>query len=146
MHCDVRDVLLTIHILSAAAWIGGVVFVMFWFPMVAQASGMKKLLAVDEALGGKYFGVSVLVLVLTGVGLVLESEVFGFGDAFVLVGFGAIVGDGVVEGLSGPALKRIARSDRENPAAFSRLIRWSGASHAALLAFAVWSMVAKWGT
>jgi uncharacterized membrane protein len=141
-----KDLLLTVHILSAAAWLGGGLFAMVSFPRQAAESGLKKLLALDEAIGSKFFGTAVGLLLLSGIGLVLDSDAFGWGDGFVLIGFGTIVVDGALEGaVFGPALKRIARAEPEDVGAFKRLFRRSGAVHVVLIVFAVWAMVAKLG-
>ena len=141
-----RDGLLTIHILAAAAWIGGGLFATVSFTRLAESIGLKRLAALDNAIGTKFFGTSVVLVLLSGVGLVLTEDSFGWTDAFVLIGIAVIVIDGILEGvIFGPALKRLSEADEEDPAAFSRKLTQSGVIHLVLLAFAVWAMVSKIG-
>jgi uncharacterized membrane protein len=141
-----RDVLLTIHILAAAAWIGGGLYGTFALRRHTANEGPRKALAVADALGSKYFGTAFAVLLVSGVGLVLTSDAFGWGSGFVIIGIGVLVVEGALEGaVLGPATKRLAESD--DPVAFNGapILRWGTLFSYALLVFAVWAMVAKPG-
>lgn len=141
------EFLLVVHILAAAAWIGGSLFAGVSFAGMASTLGLKSLRSLDESIGTRYFGTAVGLLVLSGIGLVFSSDQFGWGDAFVLVGIGVVVVDGILEGaIFGPRLKRIAESETEDLTAFRRLLSSSTISHLALFVLAVWAMVVKLGS
>ena len=141
-----RELLLTIHILAAAAWIGGGLFAGVSFSKLATQMGLGPLRALDDSVGPKFFGTAVGVMVLSGAGLVMMSETVGWGSVFVLVGIAVVVLDGVLEGaVFGPRLRRIADSETGDVDEFRRTMTWSSASHLALFAFAVWAMVVKLG-
>lgn len=142
-----KEFLLTVHILAAAAWIGGSLFAGVSFASMASNLGLKSLRSLDESIGTRYFGSAVGLLVLSGVGLVLTSDQFGWGDAFVLIGIGVVVVDGALEGaIFGPRLKTIAESETGDLGAFRRLMSVSALAHMALFAVAVWAMVVKLGS
>ena len=93
-----RDILLSIHIIGAAAFIGGGAYSLAVFPGNVKEIGIKAALARDEAMGNKFFGTAVGILLLSGILLVLDSDVYGWGDAFVLIGIGVIGLSGVDRG------------------------------------------------
>lgn len=141
-----REFLLIVHILAAAAWIGGSLFAGVSFAGMASKLGLKSIASLDEAIGTRYFGSAVGLLLLSGIGLVFSSDQFGWGDAFVLIGIGVVVVDGALEGaIFGPRLKRIADSDTEDLGSFRRLMSVSTLSHFGLFVLAVWAMVVKVG-
>lgn len=141
------EFLLVVHILAAAAWIGGSLFAGVSFAGMASTLGLKSLKSLDESIGTRYFGTAVGLLLLSGIGLVFSSDQFGWGDAFVLIGIGVVVVDGVLEGaIFGPRLKKHAESESEDVTAFRRLLSVSTVSHLALFAIAVWAMVVKIGS
>ncbi len=141
-----RELLLTIHILSAAAWIGGGLFATFSYSSLAETVGLKRLGALDQTLGARFFGTAVVALVLSGVGLVLGSPAIGWGDAFVLIGIGVVIVDGILEGaIFGPRAKRITESQDPDMASWRRVLNQSSVAHMVLLVFAVWAMVANLG-
>lgn len=141
-----REFLLIVHILAAAAWIGGSLFAGVSFSAMASKLGLKSLKSLDESIGTRYFGSAVGLLLLSGVGLVFSSDQFGWGSAFVLIGIGVVVLDGALEGaIFNPRLMKIADSDDEDLAGFRRLMSVSTLSHMALFVLAVWAMVVKVG-
>ena len=85
-------------------------------------------------------------MLLYGVALVLSSDAYGWGTAFVLVGLVVVALDGALEGaVFGPRLKRLAAAVDPSVTEFRRLSVVSTAVHVALLAFAVWEMVVRLG-
>lgn len=141
-----REVLLTIHILSAAAWIGGGLFASLSFKHLIKSIGMKPVAALEEALGSKFFGTAVGLLLLSGIGLVLTAEEYGFGEAFVLIGIGVVVVDGIIEGaIVGPRAKKLTESGDDRTSDYLKLLTQSSVVLLLLLGFAVWAMVAKLG-
>jgi len=105
---------LTIHVLSAAAWIGGGLFAALSFGQLATSVGLKPLASLEESLGTKFFGAAVGLLVISGVGLVLTADEVGWGDAFVLIGIDVAVVDGILEGaVFGPRAKKLIESSED---------------------------------
>lgn len=140
-----RNVLLTIHVLAAAGFIGGGVYSAVVFPGDVRSMGLRRVLRRDEALGNKFFGAVVGLLLLSGIWLVVDSDVFGFGDVFVWIGVGAIVLSGAAEAVFGPAMKRHAARGGDFTPDVSRTLRTDVAVHAAIFVVAVYAMVAKIG-
>ena len=141
-----REALLTVHILGVALWLGGGMYSVLTFPGNARASSLKEALLVDEAVGGKYFGVAFVLLFGSGIGLVMDSAAIGWGTAFVLIGIGVAVVSGVLDGaVFGPRLKRMAESDDNDIVRAARLNRFAALNHLLLLGFAIWAMVSKLG-
>ena len=140
-----RDLLLTIHIIAAATWVGGGLHAALSFPRHAANSGLKRALAVDEALGSRLFGSAMALLLLSGVGLVTISDTFGWGNGFVLIGIGVIVAEGILQGAwLGPATKKLAAaSDAET--SVPSFFKWAAVISFVLVVFAVYAMVAKLG-
>jgi uncharacterized membrane protein len=95
-----RDFLLVVHILAAAAWIGGSLFAGYSFSFLAAIRDLKTVKSVEEGTGGKFFGTAVVLMFLSGAALVMISDRFGWGHAFVLIGIGAIAVEGILEGQS----------------------------------------------
>ena len=141
-----RDVLLTLHILGAMGFIGGGVYSAVIFNRDVAELGLKRVLARTEPTDNRFFGVAVGVLLLSGIALVIESDVYGWGEPFVLIGIGTIIVTGILEGgIFGPALKRLARMRDDLGAPGRRILRWSAVVHIVVLVFAVWAMVTKLG-
>lgn len=87
-----RNWLLILHILAAAAWIGGGLFSWYAFTQLTSAgssSGSSVQILADKA--DRYFGPSAGLTLLTGLALVLFTEPWGWSDAFVLVGIAVFV-------------------------------------------------------
>lgn len=141
-----REFLLVIHILAAAAWIGGSLFAGYSFSVLGSLRDLKTVKSVEEATGTKFFGAAVVIMFLSGAALVIVSDRFGWGHAFVLIGIGAIVVEGILEGaLIGPRLNRIADSDTPDVETFRRTLAGSTLVHLTLFAVVVWAMVVKLG-
>lgn len=141
-----RDVLLTIHILAAAGFVGGGVYSLSSFPGSIREYGLRRAMERDEAVGRVFFSVAVGVLLLSGIALVLDSDVYGWGDAFVWVGIGVIVLDGIFEGAYLQRKGRQLAEMDEPPAPAVRSLLWqSGVVTAVFAVVAVYSMVSKLG-
>jgi uncharacterized membrane protein len=148
-----RGLLVTIHVLAVAAWIGGGLFASVSLTSLAKTLGVKTVLSLDQAVGTLFFGAAVGTVALSGVALVLTSDSYGWGTAFVLVGLVVIVLDGALEGaVFGPRLKRLAgaaesgsTSEAGALAEYRRLSLVSTVVHLALVVFALWSMVVRLG-
>lgn len=142
----VQEFLLVVHILAAAAWIGGSLFAGYSFSVLGSLRDLKTVKSVEEATGTKFFGTAVVTVFLSGAALVIVSDRFSWGHAFVLIGIAAIVVEGIFEGaLIGPRLTKIAESDTPDVDTFRRTLSWSTLAHFVLFAVVVWAMVVKLG-
>ena len=138
------ELLLTVHIFSAAVWVGGVVYTSVTYPRHAANGTLRGVLAVDQKLGSIVFGTAIALLLLSGIGLVLMSETVGFGHAFVLVGIGVIVVSSILEGtVFGPATKKMLEA--EGATQLPSALKWALPTYVAIFGFTVWAMVAKLG-
>ncbi len=86
------ELLLFVHVLGAAAWVGGAFGVLVVLEL-AQRSGDRayviRLLHYDDRLGPLYYIPAALLVLAAGVGLVLEGP-WGFGDGWVVAGIGLL--------------------------------------------------------
>lgn len=145
-----RDVLLFLHIAGGAGWIGGGLFGMFAYPAVARSEPPTgaRILEGFEKWGSAYFGVTSGLVLLSGVGLVLTSDAFGWGDTFVLIGLGAFLVSGIVQSTVGKKanerLAAAAETGTELPAAVSSW-RQIGMIDLVILFVVVWAMITKLG-
>jgi hypothetical protein len=145
-----RDFLLFLHIIGAAGWIGGGLYGYFTYPAVARTGPptAAPILRGFEKWGGAYFGVTSGLVLLSGIALVLTSDAFGWGDAFVLIGLGAFLISGIVQGAIGrkanERLTAAAESGSDIPQAVSSW-RQTSVIDLVVLFVVVWAMVTKLG-
>ena len=145
-----RDFLLVIHIVGAAGWLGGGLFGAFAYPTVARSGppAAAGILAVFEKWGGAYFGVTSGLVLLSGIGMVISSEAFGWSDTFVLIGLGAFLVSGIVQStIGGRANKRLAAAAESGTGIEEAVSSWRRISlvDIAVLLVVVWAMVTKLG-
>jgi uncharacterized membrane protein len=145
-----RDGLLFLHILGAAGWLGGGLFGAFAYPAVARSGppAAAGILAVFEKRGGAYFGVTSGLVLLSGIGLVITSDAFGWSDTFVLIGLGAFLLSGIIQAtVGGRANKRLAAAAESGTDIDEAVSSWRQISlvDIAVLLVVVWSMVTKLG-
>ena len=149
---DLRDTLLIIHIAGAGVWLGANV-VQAVVPPLAASQG-KQVLAgwyrITAALSSRLYIPAALTILVTGILLVLRSEVYGFDTPFVGIGMGMIV-VGAVLGIVvfDPVGKRVAEeieagAEAEARASATRLAGF-GALDTLLLLFTIIVMVLRWG-
>lgn len=88
-----QETLLILHIVAVAAWLGGALVTIFVGPRMGRAGGETSLTwaRLARELSMKFFNPAAILVLLTGIGLVLNSDAFGWSDAFVTIGFVAIV-------------------------------------------------------
>ncbi len=102
------ETVLLIHILSAAAWIGGGFLNLFLGPRMAKAGGpvtIAWIQALIEA-ASRYFTTAGTLTLLSGIGLVLVMSEHGFTDPFVITGIVVVVvALGIVGAVLTPATK-----------------------------------------
>lgn len=145
-----RNLLLLVHIASAAAWLGA--------NFVQLSVGRRMLGAPDETaarwaettgrLVAVYYNVAGTLLGVTGVLLVRESG-WAWSSGFVAVGIAALVVGGVLGVIEfGPLSKRIVAAARAGDGpAFARLVRRNALSavfDTLVVLTTVLAMVAKW--
>ncbi len=144
--------LLFFHILGAAGWVGGGAFGSFLLPRLV-APGTEGARHSMEALSKPaaiYFGSASDILLLSGIGLVLTSENYGWTDLFVLIGLGAFLASGIWQGLMGKRseqkMMEVTTPGGPEAADASRRWRLTGLVDLAIVVFALWAMVVKLGT
>jgi uncharacterized membrane protein len=149
----VTDLLLIIHILTAAAWIGGSFLTGFVAPRMARSGTRDAALGwarVSAEAGAKYFNPAGILTALSGIGLVLTSDIYDWSDAFVSIGLGVVIAAGLIGALvhrpGGEKIVAALESGDQAVAAGEgkRAAIW-GAVTAVLLIVAVVVMVLKTG-
>ena len=98
-----RDVLLFFHIVGAALWLGGGAYGLISDSTAArlQPPSSGEALKTLEKRATVYYSVASGLVILSGIGLVMVSEAFGWGSTFVLIGFGAFVASGIIQSTIG---------------------------------------------
>ncbi|HEX5696074.1 MAG TPA: DUF2269 family protein [Acidimicrobiia bacterium] len=88
-----RDGLLFLHILGVTAWLGGGLHSAYTYSALARMEAAAAGPAIERLhkLEDRFFGPATLVVLLTGIGLVLDSEAYGWGDTFVIMGLATFV-------------------------------------------------------
>ena len=147
------EILRFAHIVGAIAWLGsgiGLLVLSLQFTAAEDHDGLLAVLRRSDALGKVLFMPAALVTVGAGVTLVATEAAFGFGDLWILIGFGGILASGVAQmAVAAPAGQRFADlaeaggADRVGMAAAARRMNLGNALDAAVLLLVVWAMVAK---
>ncbi|CAN5524615.1 MAG: hypothetical protein ACR2JP_10915 [Acidimicrobiia bacterium] len=147
-----RNLLLIIHILSVGVWLGASVTQLVVGPRLTRQSSevAAAWMTASMNLARKLYPVAGVLVLLTGIWLVLQSEVYGFADVFVTVGLVAVIVGGVLGGpVFAPAAEKAAKAfgagdTAAGSAAMVRIARF-GLLDVVLLVVAVAAMVMKWG-
>jgi uncharacterized membrane protein len=145
-----RDVLLFLHIVGVAGWLGGGLYSVYAYSTVARLETAAAGPAVEslQKRDDWFFGLASILVLLSGIGLVLTSEAFGWGDTFVLIGLGAFVLSGIINAIIG---KRNNESLAEASSSGSRVIEalrsWQRGSawDFVILFVVIWAMITKIG-
>jgi uncharacterized membrane protein len=144
-----RDGLLVLHILSAAAWIGGGLYSWYAFTHLVRAgSEVGDSVPMLARTADRYFGPAAGLTLLTGIVLVLTVDPWGWTDTFVLVGLGVFLFSAIWQPLvSNKVQARLLASVAGDGATDQALkgFHRSSAVDLAILVFAVWAMVTKLG-
>lgn len=146
-----HDILLVLHIAAVGTWLGANIMQALvpglLGPTSAAASAWFR---TTEKLSGRLYipaGVTVLV---TGILLVINSDLYGFGSVFVSIGFGAVV-IGAVLGSTvfGPKSLVIANALDSGDTALAESTRATtgqfGVLDTLILLFTIYAMVSKLG-
>jgi hypothetical protein len=148
------ELLLIAHILAAAAWIGGGLLNGFVAPRISRSGLEGASLAwarVAAQAGTRYFNPAGLLTALSGIGLVVVSDVYDWSDAFVSIGIAVVIAAGLIGALvHRPGGERIITAlesgDRAAAARDGKMAAIWGAVTIVLLIVAVVVMVLKTGT
>lgn len=145
-----RNILLVLHIAGAGTWLGADI-VQAVVPPIAARSGAAVLAGwyrITSAMARRLYMPAAILILVTGVLLVLESETYGFGSVFVTIGFGMIVVGAllgiVIFGPGGEAAAEAVESGDQSVirAAVARITRW-GIVDTLLLLFTITAMVMR---
>jgi hypothetical protein len=147
------ELLLVIHILSAAAWIGGAFLSGFVAPRLARSGVEGATLAwarVAAEAGAKYFNPAGILTALSGIGLVVTSDVYDWGDAFVSIGLAVVIASALIGAIvhrpgAAKTIAALESGDRVTAAAEGKRAAIWGAVTSVLLIVAVVVMVLKTG-
>lgn len=145
-----RDGLLFIHIVGAAGWLGGGLYGWFSTASIARigAPTAGETMKLMEKWAGVYFGVTSGLVLLSGIGLVLTSDAYRWGDTFVLIGLGAFLLSGVMQSTVGrKANTRLIEAGSSGTDVDSALKSWRQTSvwDLLILFVVVWAMVTELG-
>lgn len=144
--------MLILHILGAMVWIGAAVKAIAGDALMASESGAARaaMARVNAELGKRLYSPAAVLVLITGIVLVTDSDGYGFGSVFVSVGFLAVIaGAGIGMGIFGPRYARAAElhdaGDTAGAEAVERSFRPIQLLEVLLLAVTVVAMVMKWG-
>lgn len=147
---ELRDLMLLVHIASAGTWLGANM-VQMATPPLALAQGPETAagwMRISAGLMRRLYMPASVLLLASGVGLVVNSPVYGFADLFVTIGFTVII-IGAVLGMVvfGPAAERAARAIESGDAptfkaATGRIARF-GALDTVLVLVAITAMILR---
>lgn len=148
-----EEALLVLHIIAVAAWLGGNLVLGFTnsYSKGADAAARRWWAETQGRMGKTYYNAAGVIVLLTGVGLVLTSDdVYQFSDAFVSIGFlavivGAMLGILVFGPRSRDLVAAIDAGDEAKEAALNNRLAVFGMIDSLVLVVAIVSMVAKWG-
>ncbi len=145
------DVLLIVHILAAATWLGAGVTVGFLTPRLRVAGDETggAFMAAYERMGLLVFNPAGILVLLSGVVLVIDGP-WEFENAFVVIGFavvviGAVLGARVFTPLSREAQVAHAGGDIARLDRIYARVRTFGAIDTSLIVLAIIAMVLKLG-
>lgn len=148
-----RDLLLILHIIGVALWLGANGVLAFTGPRVRSAPAEARVWWAENqgAMAKTLYNVAGILVLLTGVGLVLlDDTTFEFSNAFVSVGFAAVI-IGAVLGMAvfGPGTRELAAAIRDGDEARERALTARlagfGILDTVVLVVTIVAMVMKWG-
>lgn len=147
-----EDALLIIHILSAAAWIGGSMYLGFAGPRMASAGGPAAGAWIGVALASvtRFFTPVALLTAGSGAAMVILLDQWDWSDGFVGVGLAVFVLALTIALGNNVRAMRAARSAAqagriEEAASHGRRVVMGGATIVLLLITAEVAMVLRWG-
>ncbi len=147
-----RQTLLVLHIIGVAAWLGGNLVLAFVGPRIGSAEPTTRVWWAETqgAMARVLYNIAGILVLVTGVGLVLDSDFFEFSNMFVSIGFLAVI-IGAVLGMAvfGPGSRALAAAIRDGDAeaerAVSARLTAFGVLDTIVVVVTIVAMVAKWG-
>ncbi len=147
-----REFLLVIHILAVGAWIGGNATQFLVTPKMRDRGGAAAAAWMTSVvrMGRLLYTPAALIVLLSGIGLVLDSAVYDFEQTFVVIGVAMVV-VGAVLGMRvfGPKGQRAADAfESGDDAAGAAVVNGTmpfGLLDTALLIVTITAMVSRWG-
>ncbi len=140
-----------LHVSLAIIWVGGGIFGAVLTERAKRADHDHKLgITRDmEFAATRVFNPSAILLTIFGILMVIESDVFEFEQAWIIMGIGGVVASAILGmGFLGPQATKLASElEGHHPGADARLSRISQVAllDLAILVVVVWAMVAKPG-
>jgi uncharacterized membrane protein len=142
-----------LHVLGAIAWLGGGLGLLLLNRQLVRAGDLAGVATIgqqSQALGTLLFMPASLVTIASGVAMVATSSAVGFGDLWILIGFGGILASGIAQmAVAAPADRRFAAlldehgADHPDVASAARRLSRGSMLDLGLLVVVVWAMVAK---
>jgi len=147
-----HNVLLVIHVLSVIVWLGAGIGATYIGSRLTAEGGeiAVKWLRLGETMGPRLYGPVSGLTLLSGIGLVLTSDAYGFGSLFVILGMTVwvvvAIGNGAYAGRQEKKLL-VATEDGDEPTRreTTRLLNRFVAVEYALLVAIVIAMIYRWG-
>lgn len=145
------ELLLVVHIVAVAAWLGANLVQAYLAGRTRRAGVAERRWWVETqgAMARVYYSVAGVVVLVTGVLMVLDDRA-EFSDAFVSIGFAAII-IGIVLGVAvfGPGSRRLAAAIDAGDAATERALDTRlgifGVVDTLVVVVTIAAMVGKWG-
>lgn len=148
-----RELLLTIHIVSVAAWLGGDFGQLFVLRVVRRRGGETAAtwFRALAAMGSSYFNIAGALVFVTGIAmLLLDNTIGSFSSTFVTIGFITVIVGGAMGVLffvprSRATADQYESGDTDGADQNARAISWGLVFDAALVTVTIAAMVGKWG-
>ncbi|CAN5590503.1 hypothetical protein BH10ACT3_BH10ACT3_05320 [soil metagenome] len=147
-----RDGLLILHIIGVAIWLGGNVTQAFVGSRISAASTDVRLFWATStgAMARVLYNVAGILVLITGIALVLDSDFIDFSEPFIGIGFLAVI-IGAVLGMAvfGPGSRQLAAAitsgDAQAEAAVNRKLTTFGIIDTLVVVVTIGAMVGHWG-
>lgn len=145
------DVLQTIHVIAAVAWVGGGIFHTFASAQLAGAppEALRRWYEVDQVAGNRYFAPAAITTLLAGIGMVLVSDL-AWSEPFIGIGLGGVavsivLGAGFQERTGKELLAALDDGDQGRVEDLQERLRMLFWIELVVLLVVVWAMVARPG-
>ncbi len=147
-----REILLVIHILAVGTWLGANVTQAVVTPKLRAQGGVAAAawMGSISTMGRVLYTPAAIIILITGFWMVLDSEVYDFEQAFVVIGIATVV-IGAVLGMRvfGPKADSAAAEfgsgdDAAGNVVVKSYLPW-GVLDTALVVFTIVAMVNRWG-
>lgn len=146
-----RNLLLVVHIAAVGAWLGANIVQAIVPGLIgAESAAAAAWFRVTEKMSKALYIPAGVIVLVTGVLLVLNSEAYGFGSVFVSIGFAAVVVGAVLGSVVfGPKSRAIADALDSGDVTLANRLRAAtgrfGVLDTLILLFTIYAMVAKLG-